>query len=158
MLDPKKETSNRKRGPIALLLSILLPGLGQIYNREPIKAIVYFLFWGTLLLLYRALGLWDSFPGFVAFIILSGSIGLYMIVQATRVGFQQKERSGSPKGSRPTQIVAIALAIVVLVANGSGFTWNRVIAIRAFKVPTVSMSPTIRSGDRIVAHAGLHQK
>jgi signal peptidase I len=156
LLDPKK--SKRKRGVIALLLSILQPGLGQIYNGEPAKAIVYYLFWGALLVLCRALGVWNRFPGFVVFITLSGGTSLYMIIQATRAGFQQKLESKSPQGSRVTAIVAIALAIVVFIANGSGFIFDRVIAIRGFTTPSVSMSPTIRLGDRIVANMQTYNK
>jgi hypothetical protein len=129
-------------------LSVFQPGLGQIYNRQPIKAIAYFVFWGAFLLLYHALNLWNSFAGFAAFIIVLGSAALYMIVQATRVGFRHRTASVAPKGSRSTQIVAIGLAVVVIVANGSGFIWDRAIAIRAFKIPSESMSPTIRFGDR----------
>jgi signal peptidase I len=46
----------------------------------------------------------------------------------------------------------------VIVANGSGFVWDRAIAIRAFKVPSESMSPTIRFGDRIVANMQAYAK
>jgi len=132
--------------------------LGQIYNREPVKAIVYFVFWGAFLFLYHFLNLWNSFVGFAAFLIILGGASLFMIFQATRVGFQQRTAPSSPKSSRASQIIAIGLAIVVIVANGSGFTWDRVIAIRAFKVPSVSMSPTIRLGDRIVANMQTYAK
>jgi|SRR5580704_7837548 signal peptidase I len=156
--EPDVKKSIRKRGIIAFVLSVIQPGLGQIYNRQPIKAIAYFVFWGAFLLLYRALNLWNSFAGFAAFIIILGSTALYMIVQATRAGFRHRTVSETPKGSRPSQIIAIGLAVVVIVANGNGFIWDRAIAIRAFKVPSESMSPTIRFGDRIVANMQAYAK
>jgi signal peptidase I len=140
------------------VLSVIQPGLGQIYNRQPIKAIAYFVFWGAFLLLYSVLNLWNSFAGLAAFIIILGGTALYMIVQATRVGFRHRTVSETPKGSRPSQIIAIGLAVVLIVANGSGFIWDRAISIRAFKVPSESMSPTIRFGDRIVANMQAYAK
>lgn len=142
---------NRKKGTIALLLSILQPGLGQIYNRQPVKAIIYFTFFGALLVLYRILELWNTFVGFVTFLVVLGGAALFMIVDATWVGLQRKSGSESARVSHMNLAIAVTLATIVLVANGSGFVLDRFISIKAFKVPSISMSPTIMNGDRIIA-------
>lgn len=157
-IEPDVNKSTRKRGIIAFVLSVIQPGLGQIYNGQPIKAIAYLVFWAAFLLLYLVLNLWNSFAGFAAFIIILGGTAFYMIVQATRVALRRRTVPETARVSRPIQIIAIGLAIVVIVANGSGFIWNRAIAIRAFKVPSASMSPTIRFGDRLVANMQVYAK
>jgi signal peptidase I len=142
---------NWKRGAIALLLSILQTGLGQIYNRQPVKAIAYFLFLGGMFLIYRVLALWSSFAGFMSFLLVLLVVGLIAIVDATRVGLRQTPNSPFPIAPRGIQILALVLASASLIANGSGFLLDQIISVKAFKVPSISMSPTIMNGDRIIA-------
>jgi signal peptidase I len=148
---PVADHLNWRRAAIALLLSILQQGLGQIYNREPTKAIFYFVFFGGFLLLCRVLALWNTFIGFATFLVVLLGSSLFMIVDATRVALRRKTESELARVSRPTLALAFVLAIVLAIGNGSGFIFNRIITIKAFKVPSESMSPTIMFGDRIVA-------
>jgi hypothetical protein len=46
---PHEGVSDLKNPVVASLLSLLIPGLGQLYNGESVKAIVFFIGWLTII-------------------------------------------------------------------------------------------------------------
>jgi signal peptidase I len=146
-----KLTGTIGRAAAAAGLSILFPGLGQTYNRQPRKGLVMA---ATIPLL--ATGLLEtrtlfSFWGLVAFFFILAVWRLFIAAEAARVGWI----GGKPEGrfDRPWLTTPILVVLVVLLGAfpTPGEFRSRYSYLAAFKVPSRSMCPTICPGERIVA-------
>ena len=132
---------------IALLLSLLFPGLGQVYNGQPIKAAVLF---GLLLLLPFLGGLfrWTTFfYGFISLIAIESSIRIYIIIDALKNAKRQNEYVLKPYNTwYYYTLIAIGMFAVLSV-----YDFGKVSGIQTFIIPTTSNSPTFHRGDMLVA-------
>jgi signal peptidase I len=139
---------NLKRGAIAFFLSMLTPGLGHLYVRRPGVAILCFLYapWAFLMLNFAAN---RSFRMFAAALLLGIGINLFVIAHATTTGLLQKRGADLPRGHTAVWAISFALAAMTLVGQGGEFYWKWLFPWQGFKTPSVSMSPTIKVGDRI---------
>ena len=144
----------RRRKPWqAGILSLILPGLGQIYNGEVKKGFLYCcLMWVSIvlaLIVYMEL----SFPPFnnavIPLIILSTY--LYVLSDAVRVA-QGKTHMFNRK-SYTLYFFLIAWLISGFVVQP---TMRRVV-VEAFKIPAGSMEDTLLVGDHILVNKFLHQ-
>ena len=89
-VQPNKEIKARN-SLVAFLLSILTPGLGQVYNGQPNKAILFFigvLFVPILFGFTRAI---TFFYGMVALLFLLIAFRIYVIVDAVKQARKQKQ-------------------------------------------------------------------
>jgi len=66
--------STPKNSQIAAVLSILLPGAGQLYNRQPNKTILFYAALLLLPIIFVSLNWQYHFAGFVAFMFLLFSV------------------------------------------------------------------------------------
>ena len=141
----------RWRKPLlALILSLLADGLGQIYNGELIKGLAFalagwvFVWLGFCYLMY-------SFYGFIFFIFISLAFKVYLCANAFVVA-----KKLEVDATRPRVPIALRIGAAVLII-GTGFCvssdWfvKKFLVFHAFKVPSGSMCPTICEGDRMVA-------
>lgn len=139
------------RGLVPCILSLLLPGLGQIYNRQYKKGIVLAVLDQAFLFLFGTMHLWDRFDGLITFIVIGLFADIAIAVDAVVVA---RRKTASPYASA-TEKPAVPRFALFLLAAAYIFVLNqyatRSIKLKAYIAPTNSMSPTIRSGDRIVA-------
>ncbi len=141
---------NWKRGLIAPLLSLLLRGLGQLYNRQLVKSIGLLLCSPALFLLGR--GLIITFQGLIAFFSLSVAVTIWAAVDACRTGLSQKKGAVLPRFNRPALLIAVAIIAANTAGNASHFYEYRVLGIRANVQSSTAMSPTIEPGDRVITN------
>jgi signal peptidase I len=139
-----------KKGLAALLLSILTPGLGQIYNGQLWKGILSF---GGLLgfsLVSTAVGLTHSFGGLIAHVILALSIYLFLIGEAIFTAVRQVRVDRRPVHNWRSYAVGVSLLLInVLAVRGN--VPDKIPGFRGYRMTAASMLPTLASEDRIVA-------
>jgi signal peptidase I len=150
--NPKLKLTGRfRRATVAAGLSLFFPGLGQVYNRQPRKALGMAVTFPLL-----TLGLGESrallsFWGLVVFFCILVGWRFFIAVDAARVGWT----GGRPEGrfQSPGFVLPIVVVLVVLldIFPTVGQFRQRYSYFGAFKVPSGSMCPTICPGERIVA-------
>lgn len=134
---------------VALLLSLVQPGLGQIYNGQFRKAIIMYalpllIFPGVLLCLNSAFV--RAF--LVAFVILTAAYYLWAAIDAVRTS-RRLSRHYVPKKYNKLVVYIGAFLIVAIVAN----VISQVVKsnlIQAYKFPSTSMEPSVLMGDHIL--------
>jgi signal peptidase I len=151
-----KAPSRAKQTTIAFLWSLIFPGLGQVYNRQPRKGLamaltipLIALIFGTRLPLF--------FWGLILVLLISIGWRIYIVVDAIR--FSWKGRKPEDGFKRPGLSVTLAVVIVLFLnifpSTDSFLAWFPV--VRAFSVPSASMCPTICVGERIVADMSAYK-
>jgi signal peptidase I len=149
---------NWKRGTISLVLSMVQPGLGHIYNRQFRRAALYLVLFPCFLFLARASGLLHVFWGFAAWLIVSLGVQLFMTVDATRRGLRYERTAALAQTNRWILIVALALAGLNIAGVWTDFYLDRLLGLRAYVIRSESMAPTLLNGDRIVADMRAYRK
>lgn len=149
------ERISRRRPVIAFLLSILLPGLGHVYNGHFLRGLLFF---GGFWLLLSAMGLAG---------LISGMTGLICFV-ATAIGGQilvATLAAIEASGLKDTQLKwynrwYVYVCVVLLVHIGLEpvllYAQTDLVGLRTFRVPSASMSPALKSGDYFVAKLERH--
>jgi signal peptidase I len=143
--------SRGKRVAIALLLSLLFTGLGQLYNRQPRKGLWMAFAIRMLDVAVAKTRILLSFWGLVASILVFGALGLFIVGEAAYVAWT----NGKPETAfrKPRLAISIIMGIILFLALLPLLgPYQRMSSyLRAFKVPSPAMCPTICSGERIVA-------
>lgn len=145
-----------RRGLIAAILSALCVGLGQIYNGQVRKGLLFF---GAAALIFLSLFtlLAGSFQGFVAWIVIQLSIEVAALVDSARTAMGRTGAAPSRGIRAYVAAAAIVLADITLATSflpkPKGLAWP----YRAYVIPSNTMAPTLRAGDRIVADMGYYK-
>jgi signal peptidase I len=148
--EEQKPPSRWGRAVLAGFLSLLLPGTGQLYNRQPRKALGMALTFPLLTLVMVTTRVFFSFWSFVLF---NGIVIAWRLVIAAEAAYSAKtEKKAEPAIPQPR--VSYALLVVAIVSIEIFPTSDQLIrwtGFGAFVVPSASMCPTICKGERIVA-------
>jgi signal peptidase I len=139
---------------IATVMGLVMPGMGQLYNSEPVKgASCFVIFLAVYAIGFRAAVLLpDSLllPGVVCTLALSLATYILAVVDAGR----------GPSGERPELIrkryarwyfFLAAWLLGSVLTTGAVYSHVRDGLIEAFKIPSASMEPAVLSGDRVLA-------
>jgi signal peptidase I len=132
---------------VAFVLSVLVPGLGQLYNGQARKGII--LFAAILFLIAVAIftGIRLYFWGFCLILGGMAAFRLYVIVDAIVVA--RRSRDFVPRGyNKPILYFVIAL---VVVATVNIVDFRALLGISAFRIPSESSQPALFVGDFIMA-------
>lgn len=136
------------RALLACVLSILLPGLGQIYNKQYKKGLIFAgcvqgfgLISGQMRFVYH-------FRGLIVFLVIVLAANIAIVVDAAIVARRQQPSPHKPsaKHSIPRFALFAVAATYIFVFNQYAL---RSLALKAYIVPVNSMAPTIESGDHI---------
>ena len=132
---------------VAFLLSLVFPGLGQVYNGQPWKAGLFFSF---VLLVPFVFGLtrWiTSFYGLVSLLLAELALRIYVLIDAVKNAARQKEYIPKPYNTWYYHLlIAAGMVAILLVYDISAVT-----GIKTVIIPTTSNYPTFHLGDRLVA-------
>lgn len=149
---PKQKSKLRRflKALSAVVLSIILPGLGQALNRQWTRAVLFCASIPLLLCASGALGLMTSFSGLVAQLVVNISWLIFILIDAFRGGWRERN-SVVPPGKPWVMYAAFVLSMSFHVyAAESGLYFDRIVGVRAFRLSAASMEPTIDIGDRII--------
>ncbi len=140
----------KNRNPIiSFILSLVFSGLGQVYNGEIIKGIVFSILIFPIYILIGLTGLISSFNGMI---LICSVIAIYKLVVAIEA--YQTSKSLNPYELKSINKIGKYLLFILFgfIVNWIGVSVGRsLIGYEAFKIPTSSMEPTIIVGDRIMA-------
>jgi signal peptidase I len=143
-----------RNGFIAFLLSLLLPGLGQVYNGQLKKGTIFF---GLILLSPIIYGLTVSVISFYtlcSLLIIETSLRIYNIIDAIIYSKRQKKYVLKPYNRWYYHlIIGIGMAIVLMI-----YDTNTVLGAQAYKIPTTSNSPTFQINDWVMADMKAYSK
>lgn len=145
---PVENAAKPMKAWLAALLSLVIPGLGQLYDRRPFRGLalaasfcaVGFMVVNTRVLL-RPLGLLSIF-------FLSVAARILTVVDAARLARTRGPVVVLEPRQRFGYFVVAALMVAAAAFPDPGQLRLR---FRAYRVPSVSMCPTICSGERMVA-------
>jgi signal peptidase I len=151
---PPKPQRKLPRALLAGFLSLVFAGTGQLLNRQPRKAfllalplfILDLLFFKTRLVL---LSFWTFAP-----LLLFGIIfQLFVAAEAAYAAATSKPLEVPvpfPQLTYPALALALTAPVIILNLYGE-------LPVRAFKIPSASMCPTICVGERIIADMRAYQ-
>jgi len=141
-------TAEKKtRNPfIAALLSLPVPGLGQIYNGRGALGLVFFLISIALPFLWGVSGWPRHFTGLVAFAIAATVFWLFIIVhafiQARRIRETELKKYQTPGVYAPLILLSLSLNIFL-----PARIWMSSLGVSPYRMATASMMPTLQKGD-----------
>lgn len=140
----------KSRNPVvSFVLSLLVTGLGQLYNGELIKGILFRLF---ILLIILLLGLIGAFLNLYSFFATIAIILIYKIVICYEAYISSKKHNTYTLKSTNKLSIYLLFSVFGTIIMWYGMQLNReLIGYEAFVIPTPSMEPSIKVGDRIMS-------
>jgi signal peptidase I len=146
-----------KRIIVTAGLSLIQPGLGQLVNKEPGKAIAFMAFpWMTLLaarisrLFHNPLGFWLYLAFIVCLIICA-------VVDAIRSA-RTYDESSKHDMNRLAFVFAITLAVVNIGLAAFLYNPGKALRVGAYVIASDAMNPTLRVGDRIIVDTAAYSR
>jgi signal peptidase I len=152
-LTPATDTSKSRNAVIAFLLSLVLPGLGQIYNGQLKKGTFFF---GILLLIPFLAGITrvtTFFYGLLFLILTEICLRIFIIADGVRTAKRLKE---FVPGRYNTWYYHLLIAIV-MVAVLWVYDTRSMLKTQTFNIPTTSNNPTFQVGDCLVADLNAYE-
>ena len=145
----------RARKPwIALAMSLVLPGFGQLYNGAPNRAIWLFLGYCALMILGVALvalylpsGL--MMAGLLAVLCLTLTLWVYGMFDAWRTARRQPDYM--PRAWQTSGLYVLVFVFCVFIVEPLFASYIRDYQVESFRDPSASMEPTLMHGDFIFA-------
>ena len=142
-------TKKRRNPFFAALLSLLAPGLGQIYNGQGALGIVFFLISLSLPFLGGASGGPRRFAGLVALglaaVVFSLFIIIHAFVRARRIKDIELKKYQTP--AVYAFLVVLSLGLSILVPTR---TWMGFMGVSPYKIATGAMEPALHQGDLLM--------
>lgn len=140
-----------KRPAFALLLSLLIPGLGHSYNRLPIKGLLLAV---SLLLLIIVSGIahpFRTFTGLLVFLAVLNAGRIYVAADALRTARNPKLREGPFR--RPWFVYSFTGVLIIgcTIFGSTDQFLRKFFPVKAFRTSSNSMCPTFCVGERFVA-------
>jgi signal peptidase I len=149
----KKIVATKKRSPIlATLLSIVSPGLGQMYNGQLVKGIIFSLIGYLLLLLVSLTRLQFNFYGLIFILGLLVCILLFIVGDALIVAMKKKEIVLKPSNRWYFYVLFAVLAFGISEISDIFVKVEPFGGIKSYKFPSGSMMPTLLIGDHIIVN------
>ena len=146
----KYVVGNKKREPlIAVALSLATPGLGQIYNGQIKKGIIFYLAVSTLFVLLP-FGFRYNFAGFIFSILIAACLFLYVLGDSLSVAIKSKEIILKPYNKWYFYLLFFILNIAIYSMVSSDIVKSNVSGSKAYKISSGAMVPTLLIGDHII--------
>ncbi len=136
-----------RNGLIAFLLSLGLPGLGQVYSGQPKKAAIFF---GLTLFLVFLFGITRApthFYGLLFLVLIDVALRVCIAIDAMLQAKKQKNYVLKPYNTWYYHLLIAGGMLAILTV----FDTKSILGLESFKIPTDSNSPTMLAGDCIMA-------
>jgi len=153
-----KKTGTARVPLFAGFLSFVVPGLGQLYNGQATRGLLWFCIsslWGSIVFLLGLNAMKQNFPAFgLTFLFFSLLISFGFWVFVVFDAIRQSKIVASPYTLKKYNRWYIYLLIVVIVSGIDYATEQQIKAllVKAYRIPTRSMSPTLMPGDFLLSN------
>jgi signal peptidase I len=137
----------KRRSPLLAMLLSIFPGVGQIYNGQPRKAVVFLAIDTLVPVIFGRTGILNHLQGFTTLFVFSILFVIYRMAD----GFIQARKLNSYELKPFNKWYIYVFISVILVVSKMFPDLPSGTGIQTFSIPTVSMIPTIQPGDRVVA-------
>lgn len=139
---------------VAFLLSVFFNGLGQIYNGQLKKGIVFFVLPYIILVVISSFKLCNSFSGFVIAAVLLSGLKIYTIIDAVSVAKKLKLYVLKKYNTWYFHLfIAFTILFVSLILN-----IQTILGGQTFILPTTSNYPTTLVGDRVYVNLNAYKE
>jgi signal peptidase I len=144
----------KKRKPIvALILSLVTPGLGQIYNGQFKKGISYLIGFFLVYLLFSFLLF--TYYGLIFYLIVVIGVYLFILIEAVRSAIKFKSIELKSYNKWYIYLIIFLLSNVAVVPLLRWTVKNNI--AQAYKMPASSMAPTLLVGDHLIADMRIYK-
>jgi signal peptidase I len=146
----------QRRSPIvAGVLSLLVPGLGQAYNRQMGKGIILYFARLVPFFLATITGLIFTFYGFLTALIVTVALPLFIAGDAFLTARRIKRTRRSPYDKWYVYGAVVILSLFVVDPGVWVPFFRDMLGVRTYRIPASSMEPTVQRGDHILANLRL---
>jgi signal peptidase I len=146
------ESLKKRKRILAFLLSLVTPGLGQIYNGQFKKGISYLV--GFLLVSIIFSFLLFKFYGMIFYLIIMLGFFLFISIDALLGATRLKVIALKPYNKWYIYLIIFLLSVAIRPLLG--WTIRNNIA-RAYKIPSSAMEPTVLVGDHLIADMKIYK-
>lgn len=147
---PAPAASHWKKATLAAVLSFLLNGMGQLYNRQPRKAFVLAVINVVSGLFLAHTRILLSFWTMITFVFVGLLWKVWVIRDAAWVAALNKKPESPVPVPRLTYSVIAAIIVAGALVPSPEYI-KKASGFGAFKIPSASMCPTVCLGDRLIA-------
>jgi len=137
----------KRRNPFSALLLSIVPGLGQIYNGQLTKGLVFLTIDLLVPIAFGLTGTLNNFNGLISWGVVSIS---YIIYRMTDGFIQAKKLIKYELKSYNKWYVYLSFVIALVIVR-TFLDFPASTGIQSFSIPSTSMNPTMLPGDRVVA-------
>jgi len=143
-------TLTKNRNPFfSSFLSLLVPGLGQLYNGELNKAVIFYLAQFALFIPLFAISLQYTPRGLFIILLIVVLFYFFAMGEATLQSFIKKSVDLKPYNKWYVYVLIIIIAN--LIAGGFNTVFRQsLIGIKPFYLPSASNVPTLLVGDQVI--------
>jgi signal peptidase I len=125
------------------------PGLGQVYNGQMIKGIIFFCATNLLVVLLSFTGLQFSFYGLAVIIMLGLFFWLFIVLEALFAAIKIKEIRLKLYNRWSIYLLLILLTFGIDYVS-TDFLLKNILGIQGYKLQSQSMQPTLQKGEYIM--------
>jgi signal peptidase I len=141
---------------VAFVLSLLVPGLGQVYAGKPVFGAVWFLSGLSGAYLAGLFGAAYTYKGLLIVMCFLLVVQMLAALDALRLAAKARFRSGRPYDKWYVYTGIIILVVMTWVMPSKYFF--QLFGIRAFRILSWSMEPTLLVGDSITVKRNAYAK
>lgn len=131
----------------ALLLSIAFPGVGQVYNGQAIKGLVFFVLRILCIIILSVTGVLASINGLIMLVCLQLVLHIYIVIDSVWHAKKRNAYKLKPYNNWFVYLIlAISMTVIFLVFCSPKFT-----GLHLYNIPTNANSPALQIGDYVIA-------
>ncbi len=149
--------SKKRRLIVSALFSVIAPGLGQMYNGQITKGIIFYIICFIFLPVLGLTGLQYQFNGLIIFVALSFGFYFFIIGDAVVVSIKRKESILKPFNKWYFYILFILISVGISWVSDN-YIKSNLVGIKSYRMPSGSMIPTLLIDDYIITDVKIYKK
>jgi len=142
----------KKRNPFSALVLSIVAGLGQIYNGQLRKGLVFLTIDLLVPIMFGLTGILNNLSGLLTLVVYSLSFIIYRMTN----GFTQARKLVNYQLKSYNKWYVYLSFVITLGIIRTFLDLPASTGIQTFKIPTLSMNPTMEPGDRVVANLNYY--